>query len=213
MSYSLLVFRATITVLSCFFAFWLPAAMAGNGLDALHDFFTDVKGFSADFEQAVFAERSTQMQTSTGHMMLQRPGQFRWDYKTPYKQLIVGDGKKIWIYDEDLEQVTVKAQDAALNNTPAQLLSSNDAVENNFKITELGAKNDINWLELESREKNVTFTTIRLGFRDKNLTVMELKDTLGNQTLLTFSKVQRNPVIDQAKFKFIPPEGVDVIGE
>lgn len=188
-------------------------AYAGPGMEALTHFFAESRGFSAEFEQSVFDEKMRGMQSSKGSMALQRPGLFRWEYRQPYEQLIIGDGQKIWIYDADLEQVTVKPQNRTLGDTPAQLLSSAEPLDKTFHINELGKQRDMEWVELIPLATDANFGTIRLGFRDQLLQQMEFQDNLGNSTLLEFSKVVRNPDLAPGTFTFTPPQGVDVVGQ
>ncbi len=192
----------------------LPGTVsAGTGNEWLNAFFNEVKGFRAEFQQTVFDEQFRQIQASSGKMVLLRPGLFRWDYRQPYEQLIVGDGEKIWIYDADLEQVTVKSQSVALGETPAQLLSSADPLEKSFTVTELGSQQGTEWVELTPVQEDTAFTTVRLAFRERELVKMEMHDSLGNRTIFEFSNVERNPGIDKSAFVFTPPAGVDVIGQ
>jgi outer membrane lipoprotein carrier protein len=139
-----------------------------------------------------------------------RPGKFRWDYAEPYQQQIVADGSKIWIYDADLEQVTVKKADAQLGNTPGQLLSTDKPLEESFVIEQMETKRGIDWVRLTPRDNDVNFTEIQIGFDKKNLREMQLVDNLGQTTRLVFSNVKRNVAIDKNKFVFSAPQGVDV---
>ena len=127
--------------------------------------------------------------------------------------MIVADGKRVWLYDVDLEQVTVKTADAVLGNTPALLLSSNTPLKENFDTVDHGEKNGQYWIELKPKNNDTGFESMLLAFGDKELEQMELHDSLGNLTRLTFSNSRRNIDIDDSMFNFIPPKGVDVIGE
>jgi len=192
---------------------FLPViAMGQTGYAVLDNFFSQVKGFQAEFTQTVFDENFREVQKSSGKMALMRPGNFRWSYVTPYEQLIVGDGKEIWIYDVDLEQVTVKSQQDALDETPAQLLSSDKPIVDHFSVVELGMRSDLAWYELRPLEEENAFMAIRLGFNGETLTQMELQDGLGNRTLFQYRAVEINPKFSADVFNFSPPEGVDVIG-
>ncbi len=186
---------------------------AGVALDRMHAFFKDVQSLQGDFTQTTFDDHNHISQHAQGSFAIQRPGKFHWDYTSPYKQLIVANNKKVWLYDSELEQVTVKSLDEAAGNVPAQLLSSGDALNSNFTVTEIGAIDNLEWVELTPREKNTSFEHIRLGFDQHNLRSMELMDNFGHTTRLTFSHVQRNPKLAASLFKFTPPPGVDVIGD
>jgi outer membrane lipoprotein carrier protein len=183
-----------------------------TGIDQLNRFFSSVNSFGADFEQLVIDESGAQLQSSSGHMVLQRPDRFRWDYQEPYEQLIVGNAEKIWIYDPDLEQVTVKRRDETLGQTPARLLSATEPLENSFSINELGPQGELQWVELLPLNEDVTFQRIKLAFRDELLRVMELEDGLGNTTAILFDDVVSNAAVDPSLFDFNAPAGVDVVG-
>lgn len=190
--------------------FSVPTWAAAN--DALRAFFADVRSFKAEFEQTVFDENLRPLQSTAGTMVLERPGRFRWDYAKPYEQHIVGDGEKVWIYDVDLEQVTVRSQQEALGDTPAQLLSTTEPLETNFEITPLGEQKSVLWFELVPKAADSQFHRVRLGFDQQMLVRMELEDGLGNTTLLEFHEPKRNVALDNMLFRFEPPPGVDVVG-
>jgi len=188
-------------------------ASAGAGKERLNDFFSDVSAIRADFKQQVLGKDKQNLQETSGQMLLLRPGRFRWDYTKPYEQQIISNGKKVWLYDVDLEQVTVKAVDGVLGSTPALLLSSNTPIEDNFTVNELGVEQNLQWIELLPLQKESGFERLVLAFDDVNLVSMELHDAFGQLTRLLFSNIERNPDIDPDKFDFTPPENVDVIGE
>ncbi len=147
-------------------------------------------------------------------MQFERPGKFRWIYEKPYSQLIVGDGSKVWFYDQDLNQVTVRKLDAAIGSSPAALLAGSADIETSFDLTEVGSAGGIEWLEAKPKGKESAFEWVRLGFGlDGTLKTMELHDNFGQTTVLTFSQLERNPKIAPGLFKFSPPEGADVISE
>ena len=147
-------------------------------------------------------------------MQFERPGKFRWVYEKPYKQLIVGDGAKVWFYDQDLNQVTVRKLDVAIGSSPAALLAGSSNIENDFDLSEITPEGDTEWLEAKPKARESTFEWVRLGFsRDGVLKAMELHDNFGQTTLLAFSLMERNPKIPPELFKFRPPEGADVISE
>lgn len=203
------MFRNIIAVLCL-----LPGLLyAGPATERLHEFFNNVQTIRADFKQEVLDPQQNTIQSSSGIMMLSRPGRFRWDYNKPYKQLIVADGKRVWLYDVDLEQVTVKPADAVLGNAPALLLSGNTPLEENFDMLDRGEKDNRYWIELKPKQNDTGFESMLLAFGETGLEQMELHDSLGNLTRLSFINSQRNIDIDDAMFMFTPPKGVDVIGE
>lgn len=195
------------------FCLFLPLyGYAQTGYPVLDNFFSDVRGFQADFTQIVYDENFVEIQNSTGQMALLRPNRFHWLYQQPYEQVIVGDGNEIWIYDIDLDQVTVKPQGETLGETPAQLLSSAKPVIDEFSVLKLDGRMGLSWFELKPLADETSFEVIRLGFRDQTMVKMELRDSLGNQTVFDFSNVSVNPAFDDKQFIFVAPEGVDVIG-
>jgi len=202
--------RVSLIVFSVLFS---GLVQAGIGEERLKNFFSDVTAVRADFIQQVLGAKKKILQETTGEMLLLRPGKFRWDYKKPYEQQIVSNGQKVWLYDVDLEQVTVKTITGALGSTPALLLSSDTPIEENFSVRELGEEQNLYWVELSPLQKESSFEKLVLGFDDTNLVSMELHDAFGQLTRLRFSKVERNPVIDPVQFNFVPPQDVDVIGE
>jgi outer membrane lipoprotein carrier protein len=187
-------------------------AVAGPGMDRLNRFFNEVQTVSADFRQKVIGINQETLQETEGHMLIKRPDLFRWDYRKPYEQQIVGDGKNVWLYDVDLEQVTVKPADTALENTPAVLLSGKRPLTEQFTISELGMRDGREWVELTPISREATFTRMLLAFDIDNLQVMELEDSLGQVTVLRFTNIIKNEKLDTGQFQFTPPNGVDVIG-
>jgi chaperone LolA len=189
------------------------AAHADTATQRLHAFFTEVRTLRADFDQVVLDPNQQQVQSAQGTLFLLRPGKFRWDYTTPYKQLLVGDGNKVWFYDAELEQVTVKTQSATLGGSPALLLSGGKPLEENFTIVERGTQRGLDWLELSPKAKDTEFSSVRLGFGVRDLEAMELTDGFGQTTQLKFTHMQRNPSLETDLFTFVPPDGVDVIDD
>ncbi len=193
-----------------------PIWAAGNpksGVDSLRRFFKDVNSFSARFSQVVLDERDAPIQESSGTLWIERPNKFRWDYNKPYEQQIVADGKRLWVYDPGLQQVTVRKFAGSLGDTPAALLAGKGRLANNFRIKSLGAQNDIEWVQLLPRRKDSGYDDIRIGFARGKLHVLEMVDGFGHTTRVTLDRPKENVKIDAARFSFTPPEGVDVVGE
>ncbi len=202
------------TFLSGLLAF---AFMAGNvyagGIDRLHEFVADAKTLRAQFSQSVVDRSGKVTNESGGTMQFSRPGKFRWEYVKPYPQLIVGDGEKLWIWDNDLNQVTVKRLTDSLGSTPAALLAGSNEIERSFTLVDGGSSEGVEWLQAKPRDKDTTFESIRMGFGEAGLQVMELVDTFGQKTIIRFTKVEKNPKLAAGLFKFSPPKGADVVGE
>ncbi len=204
--------RFLLTALACCpLILSLPAQ--ASAIDKLHRFLETTKTLRADFSQIVVAKNGKKPQHSAGVMMISRPGKFRWQIDKPYEQLLVGDGEKIWIYDPDLRQVTVKKMDATLGSTPAALLVGSNSLEKSFDLHEIGEREGMEWLEAIPKSTESGFEKLQLGFDGEGLKAMELYDNFGQTTSLYFSNVQRNPALPPANFQFTPPAGADVLGE
>ena len=190
-----------------------PALALAAGVERFQSYLRGTQTARADFEQKVFDRERKLVQESKGSFSFLRPGRFRWIYAQPYPQLIVGDGRRVWIYDEDLNQVTVRAMAKALGSTPAALLAGAADVERAFELADAGARDGLEWLEAKPREREAGFERIRLGMGTLGVQAMELTDHFGQTTVLRFSNVVRNPQLDPASFRFVPPKGADVLGE
>lgn len=194
------------------FAASLPTH-AGEATDTLHAFFSEVRALRAAFVQELFDRQKGQLQHSSGVLAIQRPGKFRWDYLRPYHQEIVADGERLWFYDTDLEQVTVKRLEEGIGSTPAFLLTGDEALESRFQISEIDPLAGLLRVELTPLEQESNFESIRLSFEGRDLALMEVIDSFGQTTRFHFSALERNPVIAADTFHFVPPPGVDVLGE
>lgn len=182
-------------------------------IDRFRNFLQSTQSVKADFDQKVSDRSGKLVQQSKGSFVLLRPGRFRWTYAKPVDQLIVGDGERVWIYDRDLNQVTVRRLSKALGSTPAALLAGSSDVEKAFELTEAGQRDGLEWLEAKPRDKEAGFDRIRMGFDVAGVRAMELIDSFGQTTQLRFSNLARNPKVDSAEFRFQPPKGADVLGE
>jgi outer membrane lipoprotein carrier protein len=187
-------------------------AFAGS-LDRFAQFLGATQSAKSGFEQKIFDRNAKLVQESRGTFSFQRPGRFRWTYVKPYSQLIVGDGTRVWIYDEDLQQVTVRRIDKALGSTPAALLSGNNEAVKAFKLIDRGVRDGLEWLDALPRDSDANFEKISLGFGFSGLEVLELHDTFGQKTVVRFTSFDLNPRLDAASFRFAPPKGADVIGD
>lgn len=185
-------------------------AHAAKPEDALDRFLQETRSMTATFVQVSIDESGRPGKRSIGKFFLARPGKFRWNYETPYKQEIVANGKKVWFYDEDLEQVTVKQLGAAIGSTPALLLTGQVGLEQNFTREDLGSRDGIEWVRLVPKDEDNSFRYISIGMKDNHLEGMELSDNFGQLTRISFAGVQRNTPIDPAVFEFEAPPGVDV---
>lgn len=192
---------------------WLPAAAHSSGIDALKMFLSGTDTASARFAQMVLDKNMKMLQQATGTMEFSRPGKFRWEYHKPYEQTIVGDGSRIWIYDKDLNQVTVRRLDRALGNSPAALLAGKSEIEQNYTLSNIGNQEGLEWVEAVPKTQDTAFERVRLGFGKAGLEAMELRDQFGQVTVIKFADLERNPKLPPDTFKFTPPKGADVISE
>lgn len=191
---------------------WVLAASAGAaGLDTLKSYLKETTSGTANFTQIVYDRSMRKLQETSGTMQFARPGRIRWAYEKPYEQLIVGDGDKLWIYDKDLNQVTVKAMTQALGGSPAALLAGSNDIEKEFRLSSAGAQEGLDWLEAIPRSTDSTFQKIRMGFGRNGLEAMDLTDSFGQTTVVRFNAIVRNPKHAPDLFRFTPPKGVDVI--
>ena len=190
-----------------------PLAHAG-AREKLDAFSGGVQGLSAQFQQRVYDPEGRMTESSSGSVALKAPRQFRWEYTQPFPQLIVADGDHIWIYDPDMEQVTVRQQSLEEQNSPLAMLIDIGQMERQFKVTEGGQGQGLAWLELMPRKPDeAPFDRARLGFGPAGLARMEMFDGLGQRTVMGFSAWKRNPAFAAGTFTFVKPEGVDQIGE
>ena len=185
------------------------AAAQAGAVDALKKFNADTDGISGSFSQTVKSKKKTQ--SSSGSFQILRPGLFKWTYNKPYEQVIVGDGKTIWLYDTELKQVTKSGQDQTIGDSPAAILSNKDALESSYTLKEDGSSNGIDYVLATPKRNNAGYQFIRIGFKGDVLSAMELKDSFGNQTSISFSGLNTKPNLSSGMFKFTPPKGVDVL--
>ena len=207
-----------------FLFFVLPLTAQAGAIEKLKAFIAATHSAQANFTQEVLDQNGKRIQSASGVMQFQRPGKFRWAYQKPYEQLIIGDGAKFWLYDVDLNQVTVRKLDRALGSSPAALLSGSNEIERGFTLTESGSKDNLEWLQAtskgqgskdpESKDQDSSFNKILMAFNAQSeLVVMELNDMFGHKTVLRFSAMQRNPKLAEKQFHFTPPKGADILSE
>ena len=195
-------------------AFLLATTAHAGAADKLKNFIASTRSAQASFSQEVQDKKGKRIQSASGTMQFVRPGKFRWFYQKPYEQLIVGDGEKFWLFDVELNQVTVKKLDAALGSSPAALLAGSNEIERGFVLKDAGGRDNLDWLQASPRALDTSFEKILMAFNaQSDLVVMELYDALGQKTVLRFSGMQRNPQLSPQLFKFVPPKGADVLGE
>ena len=192
--------------------FSLSAPAETGAVEEFRNFNTQTKSARGDFSQVVVDRGGKVLREASGTFSLARPGKFRWSYVKPYAQLLVGDGQKVWIYDADLNQVTIRAMDQTLSATPAALLSGSQDFEKVFAVEDLPPDEGLTWLAAKPRAADSGLESARIGFSKGNLRKLEFVDSFGQRTIITVSKFEKNPALGADNFKFTPPKGADVIG-
>jgi outer membrane lipoprotein carrier protein len=184
-----------------------------GGRESLDAFTKGLKGLEGQFSQQVYDSKGKRKESASGRVALSAPRLFRWEYLKPYPQLIVADGKKVWIYDPDLKQVSTRAQGAEEQNSPLAALIDPQKLDYDFTVADAGAKDGLEWLMLTPKQtENASFQNARLGFDKRGLVRMHILDALGQRTEIVFTGWKRNPVFPGKTFRFTPPKGVDVVG-
>ncbi len=192
----------------CLIAPMIPAQ--ADDVSDLQATLSGMHSMQGKFSQAV-TTRSGKVQISLGDFAIQRPGKFRWHYTKPYEQLIVGDGKEVWLYDPDLEQVTVRTMDQALDASPAALLSGDNNLTKRYTLKALQPRDGLAWVEALPKHNESNFNRVRLGFANNEIRRMELEDSFGQTTKIEFQNVMLNGKPETGLFRFTPPKGADVI--
>lgn len=170
--------------------------------------------FQADFTQTIYNKKSKQTDQSTGHMVLQRPGKFLWRVKKPIAQLIIANNTRLWVYDPDLEQVTIRFLDKEIENTPVLLLSNPSlAIEKNFNVQTIQSAASLQWFALFPKNRDSMLAFIKMGFSKGQIQEIDLEDHLGHHTHIEFYNILMNKQVAASLFTFTPPANTDVIDE
>ena len=188
-----------------------PAAKEAEGRRRLDNFLAGLVTLSAQFEQRVYDEVGVVLETSSGNLMIARPGKFSWIYLSPYRQTITSDGHSLWLYDEELAQVTVNAMDTHAAGSAAYILGENVDLDAQYEISEVGTRDRARWVKLIPKADGQQYTAVEIGLGPDTLSAMRLTDNLGQVTELRFSGLQRNLALDDQLFVFEIPPGVDVV--
>jgi outer membrane lipoprotein carrier protein len=199
--------RLLTAALAAIAAHWAHA----GAVDDFLAFTASSRSATARFEQQVFDRNGRQVERAAGDFAFSRPGRFRWAYDRPVRTLVVADGARLWMHDEDLNQVTVRPMDRALSATPAALLAGEADVTAVFALREAGREGGLDWLEAVPKERDTGFEKVRIGMRGRTPAAMELLDSLGGRTLLRFPEFRPGAAVDPAAFRFTPPAGADVL--
>ena len=183
-----------------------------TGIKQLKTFLKSSTNFKAAFSQSLFDENGIELQFSAGQFSLQKPGKFSWDYDEPYHQIIMSNGKLIWMFDSELEQVTIKPVDSSLSKTSMVLLFNETDIDKDFTILKLDVVHGVNWLELTSIEQDSEFNNILIGMKDNLIVSIKLIDGFGQTTVIKFTNIKTSHKFDSNRFEFVIPKNVDVIG-
>jgi outer membrane lipoprotein carrier protein len=187
-------------------------AQEKSARDQLFSFSEDLSSLQARFKQTVIGTDGNIEDSSNGQVWMSQPDFFRWQYGGEYPELVVADGEQIWIYDEILEQVTVKPQSDFAADSPLSLLTDINRIDEQFEVREAGEMDGMHLLELRSLSQESEFDRVLLGLRDNELVMMTMEDAFGLRTEIRFSDLQINQNLEPELFSFVPPAGVDVIG-
>lgn len=204
--------KCALNVLAGIIIFFSSVARA-DGVSSLKDFFNNTQSMRAKFHQMVNDNKGRKVQEVDGTMQLQRPNKFRWDYSKPYEQQIISDGKQVFLFDAELQQVTIRDLSKAIGSSPAAMLAGGEAVEKSFTLKNATRKDGLTWVLALPKDKDSGFDRVLLGFKAEKLRKMEMYDSFNHVTLITFEDVERNPALQEATFLFTTPKGVDVVGE
>jgi outer membrane lipoprotein carrier protein len=203
--------RLILFTVSLFLALAVSAASAAGAIESLKAFLQGTKTLTADFTQQVTSREGKQGRPASGKFELSRPNRFRFEYTLPYEQVIVSDGQKLWLYDKDLNQVTVRSYAEALAASPAAILAGSGDVEQHYRLKALDSKDGVDWLEATPKAKDSMFESFRLGFNAGELVAMELRDSFGQTSRITFASVKRNAPVPAERVRFFPPPGAEVV--
>ena len=180
--------------------------------DRLNRALNSLDNLQAEFKQTVLDDDKQVVQQSMGEVSIQRPGKFTWIYQQPYEQHIIADGKELWVFDVDLDQVTVKPMESGLSTAPIMLLMQKQPVENEFEVNEVGQRKFLYWIELLPKQQDMEFSRVYIGLENDVVKAMELRDNFGQSTQIVFENLRTGVVFDPKTFEFDPPPGVDVFG-
>lgn len=201
--------RIAAPFLLCF-----PLLAGAAALDQFKAFVANTQSARGDFVQRMVKEENGKLRTSNearGSFVFARPGKFVWTYKKPYEQLLQADGEKLYIHDKDLNQVTIRALGDAIGSSPAAILFGSNDLEKNFTLSEAGTREGIEWLQAIPKAKDTQFEKIGIGLKEGVPVAMELRDSFGQVSVLSFTRFEKNPSLSGSQFRFVVPKGADVL--
>ncbi len=188
-------------------------AQSGPARVQLERFTEGLKSLHARFDQQIINADGLVEEKSSGQLWIAHPNRFRWEYGGDFPELVVADGEKVWLYDEMLEQVTIRQQSSLTADSPLTLLTDLSQLDVQFDVRELGGDSGLELLELRAHNPESQFERVLLGMVDDKVLLMAMEDAFGLRTEIRFKDIERNPPLDEKLFHFTPPEGVDVIGD
>lgn len=196
----------------------LAVAAHAGAMESLENFVRNAKTGTAEFTQVITGPsrdgQAARSKTSSGSFSFQRPNQFRFEYRKPFEQLIVADGKTVWLHDKDLNQVSQRRQARVVGNTPAALIAASpdlETIKRDFDLQPLPDSGGLQWVQATPKQKEGQLTSMKVGFRGDQLAALEILDSFGQRSVLTFSNMQLNGAVSAEAFRFVPPKGVDVV--
>lgn len=184
-----------------------------QGLVRLRDYLDEFESLRANFRQEVINADLELVEQASGRVLLQKPGRFVWNYEQPHERVIMADGERVWLYEADLEQVTIRRFDTGLGETPASLLTGTADVLDHFEYVESSFVDGLEWIQIKPRSPESDFASIILAFDGDNLTQIALLDRLDQRTRLYLSEVEKPTIVESGEFVFVVPDGADVIGD
>jgi len=184
-----------------------------NTITEFEHFLADNQRITGEFQQTISSETGELIQSASGEFWVQQPNKFRWDYNKPYVQKIISNGSKVWIYDEDLEQLTIKKVSSAEGTSPLAIFDASKPLNESFIVEQLSTFNGISWIQLIPKAETSSFESIDIGLSEKQLKYMNMYDHFGQTTKLIFNELTAPESINQSVFEFSAPEGVDVFEE
>ena len=206
--------RHFVAVIFTLHAVFFPLhGFAQEKVNSLDLFLNDLDSLQADFNQTLIDAKGNVLEEAAGVLVMQNPGKFYWAYRSPYEQSIITDGKTLWIYDQDLEQVTIRDVTGSLNDTPAAILSGSEDLDKHYLVEDQGVIEGLNMFSLTPRDAENQFQKIHIGFHGKKLFLMVMYDNLGQITRVNFRNPVRNASVDTSRFTFSVPDDVDVIDD
>ena len=196
----------------------LALAAHAGAMESLENFVRTAKTGHADFTQVITAPardgQAARTKTSSGTFDFQRPNRFRFEYRKPFEQTIVADGQTLWLHDKDLNQVSQRKQAKVLGSTPAALIAASpdlETLKRDFDLQVLPDSNGLQWVQATPRQKEGQLTNMKVGFRGDQLAALEILDSFGQRSVLTFNNMQLNASVNADAFRFVPPKGADVV--